>query len=84
MALNTSSRNIVYVPLPRISRILDAIHIPTPRPRTLLVATLLLGGLSIPALMAFGILPLTFLIGFAGFVMTITGGTLALIFCGEI
>jgi hypothetical protein len=31
-----------------------------------------------------GILPLTFLLGFIGFATTAIGGTLALIFCGEL
>jgi hypothetical protein len=34
--------------------------------------------------MALSILPLNFVIRFIGFAMTAVGGTLALVFCGEI
>jgi hypothetical protein len=89
MATNISSRTTWHVrPLPRsrilMCRILNSIHITIPRPRTLFTAFLFFGGLSVPVLMALSILPLNFVICFIGFAMTAVGGTLALVFCGEI
>jgi hypothetical protein len=54
-------------------------------PRCMIVsAGLILVGLSIPALMAFGLLTASFSLAFVGFALAATGGVLALIFCGEI
>jgi hypothetical protein len=40
--------------------------------------------MSIPALMALHLLPITFLLGFVGFSLVAIGSVMALIFCGEI
>lgn len=55
-----------------------------PRSCTALAITMILAGLSIPALMALNLLPITLVLGFAGFALAATGGVIALIFCGEI
>jgi hypothetical protein len=47
-------------------------------------AGLMFVGLSIPMLMLLQFVPATFLLGFAGFAFTATGGVLALTLCGEI
>jgi hypothetical protein len=53
--------------------------------RCMVVSTaVLLGGLVAPALMAAELLPVTLLSCFVSFVLTATGITLHLIFCGEI
>ena len=44
---------------------------------------LILAGLGIPTLMVLGILPVSLLLGFVGFVFAATGGMLLLFFCGE-
>lgn len=49
-----------------------------------IATTLILAGLSIPALMAVKLLPITLPLGFAGFALVATGGVMALVFCGEI
>ena len=55
-------------------------------PRRCMVVSvgLILAGLGIPLLMAVHLLPVNFLLGFVGFALTVTGGVLALVFCGEI
>lgn len=65
---------------------LPTFYIPLPRPRrrTLLIAALLLVGLTMPWLMALNILPTTLFMGFIDFACLASGGVLALIFCGEI
>jgi hypothetical protein len=55
-----------------------------PRLRTLLTVAFILGGLSMPGLMFFEVIPVNFLLGFIGLALTATGGVMALIFCGEI
>jgi hypothetical protein len=53
--------------------------------RCMVIATgLILAGLSIPALMTMQLLPVTLLLGFAGFALVATGGVMSIIFCGEI
>jgi hypothetical protein len=89
MATNISTQTVstirpMRIPRILIARILNVIHIPLPRRRTLLTSFLFFGGLSIPVLMMFSILPLSFLLAFVGFAMTSTGGVLALVFCGGI
>jgi hypothetical protein len=68
----------------RRSRILDAVGIRLPRPRTLIIAFLLIGGLSVPMLAVLNILPFTFLTNFTGFAVIAAGGVLLMTFCGEI
>jgi len=55
-------------------------------PRRCMVASvgLILAGIGIPALMAFKLLPVSLLLGFAGFVLVAVGGVLALVYCGEL
>ena len=84
MTTHVSVRPIVHIPALRISRLFDALHIPMPRPRTLITAAFLIIGLSIPVMMLFEILPLTFPLAFLGLALTTTGAVLAMIFCGEI
>ena len=55
-----------------------------PRRCIAIAITMILAGLSVPALMAINILPITVLLGFAGFAHVAIGGVIALIFCGEI
>ena len=55
-----------------------------PRPCMVLSGGLVLAGLSIPMLMAIQLLQPGFFLGFLGFALVATGGTLMLIFCGEI
>jgi hypothetical protein len=56
------------------------------KPRRCMVVSsgLVLAGLSIPLLMAVGVFPLSFVLGFLGFGLAGTGGVLLLIFCGEL
>jgi hypothetical protein len=84
MALYAHSHTLVYVKPLGISRIFDALRIPMPSQRSLLVTDLLLGSFLINLLMLLGILPLSLLLGFIGFAMMGTGGTLAMVFSGEI
>ena len=56
----------------------------TPRPGMVVSVGLILVGISIPGMMAAGILPVSLLLGFSGFILTATGGVLALVFCGEV
>jgi hypothetical protein len=44
---------------------------------------LILAGMSFPALMLLGLLTASLSLAFAGFALTITGGAMALIFCGD-
>lgn len=55
-----------------------------PRRRTVISVGMILAGLGIPALMAFNVLPVSFLLGFVGFALVAVGGVLALVFCGEL
>jgi len=55
-----------------------------PRPCMIVSMGLILTGLGIPAFMVFGILPVSLLLGFVGFILAATGGVLLLFFCGEI
>jgi len=84
MTTHVSSRPILYIPTIIVTRVFDVIHIPQPRPRTLITGTLLVVGLSFPMLMTLGYIPFTFPLAFSGFALTATGGILALIFYGEI
>jgi len=54
-------------------------------PRRCMVVSvgLILAGLSIPALMAIHLLPITFLLAFVGLALVASGGVIALVFCGE-
>jgi O-antigen/teichoic acid export membrane protein len=54
-----------------------------PRHCMLFPAGLILAGLSIPALMVFGLLPATMLLGFVGLALAATGGLLSIVRCGE-
>jgi hypothetical protein len=45
---------------------------------------LLLAGMGVVGLMVLQLLPVTFLMAFAGFALTAAGGVCTLIFCGEI
>ncbi len=56
----------------------------TPRPCMIVSMGLILTGLGIPALMMLGILPVSLLLGFVGFILAASGGVLLLFFCGEI
>jgi hypothetical protein len=55
-------------------------------PRRCMVVSvgMILAGLGIPALMVFKLLPVSLLLGFAGFALVAVGGVLALVYCGEI
>lgn len=55
-----------------------------PRRSTILSVGMILTGISIPALMAFKLLPASLLLGFAGLALVAVGGVLALVYCGEI
>ena len=55
-----------------------------PRRCMLVSAGLILAGLSIPLLMTVKLLPLTLALGLVGFALSVTGGVLALILCGEL
>jgi hypothetical protein len=53
--------------------------------RCMIVSTgLILAGLGIPALMVLQLLPCTFLIGLAGFLLAVMGTFMVLFFCGEV
>jgi hypothetical protein len=53
--------------------------------RCMVVSTgLILIGLSIPFLMAFQLIPSTFMLNLAGFIIALIGSALALFLCGEI
>jgi hypothetical protein len=53
--------------------------------RCMVVSTaLFLAGVSIPMLMQVQLLPVNFLLSFVGYALTVTGGVMALILCGEI
>ena len=53
--------------------------------RCMVVSTgMILAGVGIPALMACKVLPLSLLLGFAGFALVAVGGVLALVYCGEL
>lgn len=56
----------------------------TPRPCMMVSMGLILTGLGIPAFMVLGILPVSLLLGFVGFILAAIGGVLLLFFCGEI
>ena len=55
-------------------------------PRRCMVVSvgMILAGLGIPALMVVKLLPVSLLLGFAGFALVAAGGVLALVYCGEI
>ena len=55
-----------------------------PRRCMVVSASLFFAGLAIPILMAVGVLPVNLLLGLLGLGLAATGGTLALILCGEI
>ncbi len=55
-----------------------------PRRCMIVSVGLILAGMGIPFLMAIGLLPLNFLLGFLGFVLAVAGGVLVLTLCGEI
>jgi len=56
------------------------------KPRRCMVYSvgLMLAGMGIPFLMAIGLLPISLLLGFIGFGLTMTGGVMAFVFYGEI
>lgn len=89
MTTHTPSRSLFYFNPISITRLFNSLHIeinfniPLPRPIVMWTVVLFFGGLSIPAMMMFNILPLTFLLAFIGFAMTSTGGVLALILYAE-
>ena len=55
-------------------------------PRRCMVVSvgMILAGIGIPALMAFKLLPVSLVLGFAGFGPVAVGGVLALVYCGEL
>jgi len=55
-------------------------------PRRCMVVSvgMILTGAIIPALMVFMLLPVSLPLGFVGFALVAVGGTLALVYCGEI
>ena len=55
-----------------------------PRRCMLVSVGLVLAGLGIPLLMVLQLLPASLLLGLVGFGMTVIGGVLALVFCGEL
>ena len=55
-----------------------------PRRCMLVSVGLILSGLSLPMLIAVGLLPATWLLAFLGFALAAIGGVLALTLCGEI
>lgn len=55
-----------------------------PRRSTVVSVGMILAGISIPALMAFNLLPVTLLLAFVGFALVAVGGVLTLVYCGEI
>lgn len=62
----------------------DLIEKLMPRRSTVVSVGLMLAGIGVEALMVFGLLPLSLLLGLAGLAMMGVGGVLALVFCGEI
>lgn len=55
-----------------------------PRRSTVISVGMILAGISIPALMAFKLLPATLLLGFVGLALVAVGGVLTLVYCGEL
>jgi hypothetical protein len=55
-----------------------------PRPCMVVSVGLILAGLGIPFLMLLQLLPVTFLLCFSGFTLTMAGSALTLSLCGEI
>jgi hypothetical protein len=55
-----------------------------PRPCMVVSIGLILAGFGIPVLMIVELLPITLWLAFVGFALALTGGVMALIFCGEI
>ena len=86
MATHVSSRPLVRHRPIRLASLLNSIEIDIHMPRTssLVTAGLLIGGLSIPVLMFFEIIPVTLVLAFIGLVMTGAGGIMALVLYGEI
>lgn len=62
----------------------DLIEKMMPRRNMVVSVGLILAGIAIPALMAFKLLPVSLLLGFAGLALVAVGGVLTLIYCGEI
>ncbi|RPH62873.1 MAG: hypothetical protein EHM81_01315 [Chloroflexi bacterium] len=62
----------------------DVIEKLIPRRCMIVSVSLILAGLGIPALMALGLLPVNWLLGFMAFALTATGSVSSLILCGEI
>lgn len=56
----------------------------TPRRSTVISAAMVLAGISIPAMMAFKLLPVTLLLGFVSLGLIAVGSVLALVYSGEI
>ena len=77
-------RSTFPIPLLMLVRLINSIYIPLPRRSVLIAAILFLGGLILPALMLFEILPANFLVAFIGLAMTATGGITSLVLQGEI
>ena len=84
MVTQTAPRPIVNIRPLRISTALKKIYIPMPSRRALVNAALIIGGISIPALMLMHILPLSLPLAFIGLALTATGCVLALVCCGEL
>jgi len=57
---------------------------PLPRRCMVISVGLILAGMGVVGLMVLELLPVTFLVAFAGFALTAAGGICTLIFCGEI
>ena len=55
-----------------------------PRRRMVVSVGMIFAGISIPALMAFKLLPLSLLLGFASLALIAVGGVLTLVYCGEL
>lgn len=62
----------------------DLIEKLMPRRCMVVSAGLVLAGIGVEALMVFGLLPLSLLLGFAGLAMMGVGGVLVLVYCGEL
>lgn len=54
------------------------------RPCMLLSVGMIIAGMGFVFLMVLGIMPVNFLTAFLGFALTASGGTMSLIFCGDI
>jgi len=62
----------------------DLIEKLMPRRSMVISVGMIVAGIAIPALMAFKLLPVSLLLGFAGLALAAVGGVLALVYSGEI